>query len=230
MNAPRWIRIGLIGLVVACGPKNTGDPAQRGDSSAENTDVLSSDSVAVAEPEVSKPLHEQVNEAVALLSEDSTSASAQRAIGLLEKALKEAPEDPVVRFNLGVARHLAGDEAGALREYQATVGQDPTVGRAWLHMGLIRQGQMQLAEAESDFRSGIRNAPEEMALRVALMDLMRSQGRDEPAIEDAKKALKLQANSLEIYNSMGLSYQNRNELALARFVYQKALNSIDGAD
>jgi tetratricopeptide (TPR) repeat protein len=230
------LSVSLLWLVVACGPKpTTTTPAAEQGPIADGPAADAGEEAGVVDgastPEsAEQPMHEAVNEAVALLAADADAASIQRAVGMLERAVDRDPRNAYARLNLGVARHRAGDLDGAMREYQAAVGQDAKVGRAWLHMGLIQLDNGRLDAAESNFLSGIRNDPDEPALRVALIDLLREAGRREEAVIVSKEALKLHANSVDIYNSLGLTYLAQDQLLLARFVYQKALIGIAGAE
>lgn len=181
------------------------------------------------EPVVEKSVEEELNEAVNLLA-DGVDASAQRAIGILEALVRRQPDSAMVQFNYGVAQHRVGDVSGATRAYQATVGIDPSIGTAWLYLGRLQADEGRVDAAISNYRTGIRNAPEDIGLRVALADSLRQQGQLDAAIDEAKTALKVNANSVEVYNTMGLAYFDKGEFLLARFVFQKALDSISGAD
>lgn len=217
----------VLGLALAgCGNKKSGDPAAAEGSAGEGTEVPAPQPVKKDD----RPLYELVNEAADLLDEEASAADIHRAIGLLEQAVSREPENPVVRLDLGVARHRAGDLVGAQREYQAAVGQDQSLGDAWLHLGQILLELGRAGEAESTWRAGLRNDPAHGLLRVALIDRLRTTGRVDEAIEEAKAALQVNADSVEVYNAMGLCWQDKGDLVLARFVYQKALAGIPGAD
>src|SRR4029079_13849743 len=58
---------------------------------------------------------------------------------------------------------------------------------------------------------------------------LRRQHQYDLAIAEAKKALGKNANNVNAYNNLGLVYVDQGKLDLALFIYQKALNSIDGA-
>lgn len=201
-------------------PEIVSDPAEGGVTDGEGVEATP----------VIRPIHEEVNEAAALLSPDSSESDVQRALGILEGVLDRDPKNPEILFNLGLARQRLGDLTGAIRDYERVVAEHPEHGRAWLHIGLIRFGEGAVAEAEQAFTQGLSNDPEEMSLHVAKIDLLRTSGRLEEAVEAAKQALKVNANSVDVYNNMGLAYQDMGELVLAKFVFQKALNAIPGAD
>ena len=217
---------GAMSVLGACGPKQKPDPA----GSAVTSDPLTP-APAPAPKVDNRATWEIVNGAAAILEKDDAQpAQIQRAITDLGTALQREPENATIRLNLGVAKHKLGDFQGAEREYQAAVGIDPSMGRAWLHLGQMALEQGKRQEAESTWRTGIRSAPADMDIRVALIDLLRSSGRLDDAITESKAALQENANSIEVYNAMGLCWQEKGDLVLARFVYQKALAGISGAD
>ena len=182
----------------------------------------------VDEPE-EIPVHQLVNEASALLTDPDSTANIQKAMGMLEQIIAENPNAAYAHFNLGVGYQLMEDYERARREYQAAVNIDPELGHAWLYQGVLHENESRFDQAISNYRTGIRNNPENMELRVALIGLLRKQGDVDGAVAEAKKALKINANSLDVYNNMGLAYIDLEEFALAQFVYQKAL-TLDGAD
>jgi tetratricopeptide (TPR) repeat protein len=171
---------------------------------------------------------EQVDEAAALI-EQGRSADLEKAIEQLE-SLAGQDDSGVARFNLGVAYHRRGDLNRAMNQYQAVIATDPDNGHAWLYLGKIQEDQGIYNAAINNYRSGMRNDPENMALRVALIGALRAQGKTREAIDEAKSALKVNALSLEVYNNLGLAYLDLGDFTLAKFTFQKALQSISGAE
>ena len=177
--------------------------------------------------DANSPVHERVNEAADLI-EAAGPADLERAIRLLSALIDEDPSG-VARFNLGVAYHLSGDLQSAANQYQAVIAVHPDHGDAWLYLGRLQEQQGQRDSALNTFRTGMTNDPEHMGLRVALVAALRSQGRSDEAILAAKEALKVNANSLPIYNNFALAYIDKGDTTLARFILQKALQSVEGA-
>lgn len=216
----------LAALALGCAPKTPPAPAT---PEPEPIAAAPTPVAPAPEPVAEKPVEESIDEAVTLL-EAGDPASVQRAIPLLEGVLRRDPEQALARFNLGVAHHLSGDPALAVREYQAATAVDPSIGDAWRYLGLLQEDSGRVDSAISNYRTGIRNDPENALLRVALIDGLRRQGQPREAVAAAQEALKFNANSLAVYNAMGQAYLDLGDLQLAQFVYQKALASVDGAE
>ena len=53
-------------------------------------------------------------------------------------------------------------------------------------------------------------------------------GRHDEALREGKAALSRDANNIDVYNNLGLLYIDQGKPDLAKFIYQKALNTIDG--
>ena len=86
------------------------------------------------------------------------------------------------------------------------------------------------------YRAGLRNDSENMQLRSALVSVLRQLGKYDQAVDEAKKALIVNANSLEIYNNLALVYLAQAEagidvptkLALSQFYLERAKGKSGG--
>jgi tetratricopeptide (TPR) repeat protein len=207
-------------LLVGCGPKEQPKAASAPDGGEAATTPVTWDEKA--------PVGEKVDQAAGLI-EKGTPDSLQTAIRMLEPLTDDDPSG-TARFNLGVAYHKSGNFPKATNQYQALVAGDPTFGDAWLYLGKAQEQQGELEAAITSFETGIRNAPEHMELRAALVGTLRQAGRLDEAIERSKEALEVNANHLGIYNNFGLAYLEKGDQVLARFIFTKALQQIEGAD
>jgi tetratricopeptide (TPR) repeat protein len=181
-----------------------------------------------AVPPAGSPVEKQVAAAVELI-EKGSSADLERAIQILEAAATEDTSG-VARVDLGVAYQKRGDLARASNQYQAVIAAHPDNGDAWAYLASVQELQGQKATAQQTVKQGIASAPENIALRVALINALREQGRVDEAIEESKKALHINAKSLGVYNAFGLCYLDRKDYTLARFILQKAVQEIEGAE
>jgi len=177
-------------------------------------------------PSASATPSDLVGQAKALLDTGDGAARAQ-AVTLLEAALKQDETLVQARVNLGVAKLASGDVGGAERLFRDAVQASPSYGMGWTYLGITLIRANQFADAEAVLRQGMSAAPEEMAIRVALAELLRLQKRAGEAVEVAKEALRVDTRSVDIFNSLGLAYMDQGEWMLARFVYQKALRDAD---
>ena len=205
--------------LVACGGKKAPEAATPEPSSTE--------AAAPKAPVV--PADKLVERALGKL-ESGNPSDIEAAKKELELALVQQPDHLEAMLNLGVAKHLLDDLPGARQAYAAVVAAEPTMAKAYLYLGAVDEQQNNFAAAVGRYRDGIAQAPEEMSLRVALIGVLRKQGKPGDAIEEAKAALAINANSIEVYNNFGLAYMDQGNLTLARFIFQKALQSIPEAE
>lgn len=213
----RWI---VLASLVACGGGKK-PPAAAGEEAP---------TAATDKPSGPKRATEDlVASAMKLLASD-TDADTKIALGELEQAVSQDPGHLEARLNLGVARHRLGDLPGAREAYEGVVAADPSVADAYLYLGAIDEAQNNYGQAVERYQAGILKAPEYMPLRVALIGVLRKQGKPTDAIEASKAALAINANSIEVYNNFGLAYMDQGNLTLARFIFQKALQSIPEAE
>jgi len=82
----------------------------------------------------------------------------------------------------------------------------------------------------SSYQTGVANDPENIELRVALIGALRKNNQPTEAIAAAKEALKVDTKSIGVYNNFGLACLDQKNLVLAKFVFQKAIQEIDGAE
>lgn len=176
----------------------------------------------------SAPLDERVDAAADLIERGSPS-ELEQAIAILEPA---AAEDPTgnARFNLGLAYQKKGDFARASNQYTQVISAHPDHGRAWAALGAVQELQGKPNDAFVSYETGIKSAPDSIELRAALIDSLRRQGKLDEALKAAQEALKVNAKYLPVYNNFGLVYLDKGNLVLAKFVFQKAVQEIEGAE
>jgi tetratricopeptide (TPR) repeat protein len=163
----------------------------------------------------------RIDEAVALLTKGSE-PDALRARQQLETVLASEPESAAALFNLGVALYQLGDVEGAATTFSKLTRLDPSSAKAWLYLGLTERSLGDVDASLRRFKSGIALAPDDMDLRVAIIQTLRRTGRSQEAVAEAKEALRVNTRSLTVYSEMGQAYLELGQLDLARFVFEKA--------
>lgn len=155
---------------------------------------------------------------------------AREVIEDLKALTADRPDAAEIPFNIGVAYELLGDDTNARKAYLRATDIDPSLGEAWLNLGALAESRGEFDRALQSYQAGLRYAPDNAGLIVGAVGALRRQGRYAQAITESKKALGQNANNVEIYNNLGLVYLAQGQTDLASFVYQKALNEIEGAD
>jgi len=157
-------------------------------------------------------------------------SSAPKIVEDLKGITALAPDRAEIPFNIGVAYELMGDDTNARKAYLRATDVDPKLGAAWLNLGSMAERAGDLDRALQNYQAGLRYAPDDGNLIVGVIGVLRRQGRFEEAISQAKQALGQNAHNINVYNNLGLVYLDQGQTDLASFTYQKALNSIEGAD
>jgi tetratricopeptide (TPR) repeat protein len=73
----------------------------------------------------------------------------------LHAAAAALPDDPVIRYRLGLAYDLADRHAAAAAEYQAAVERNPRFAVAWCNLGITRSRLGRYEEAIAAFKQAI---------------------------------------------------------------------------
>ena len=221
----------LLALILTGCPKKDGTDNAGSTGSTSGSTAVTTGVDGVVAPAVTAPetLEERLDVAIKLLDKGDAN-SARLAIPELESLAKSDKDVPEVHYNLGVARLLSGDTTGARKAFMAATDLDPTLGDAWLNLGALAEREGDLDRALANYRSGLRYQADHPDLIVGVISALRKLGRNDEAIREAKAALIKNANNVNAYNNLGLVYVDQGNLDLALFLYQKALNEIEGAD
>lgn len=147
------------------------------------------------------------------------------------KALSDkASTNPWVWYNLGVAYQRLGASEDALDAFTRATRIDATCAPAWRGQAVVLQS---LGDADGALRrvdQGLAASPDDLDLHIAKVAALRAVGKPAQAVDAAKEALKINTQSLELYNLIGLAYLDLGNLDLARFVFEKADAVVDGAE
>lgn len=212
----RWLLATLM-VLTGCGKKSPPTPAAAPEA-------------ATAEPaawDPNAPLAERVALAIDKL-QSSEPDDLALAVEILKHSVGEDPGGPT-ELNLGIALQKQGAFAEAATHYRAVIETHPEWPEPWVYLGSCQERLEDPEGAIATYRDAVAQDTENMGARVALIAVLRSLGRPDDAIEEAKAALKVNANSLPVYNNFALAYLDKGDTTLARFILQKALQSIEGA-
>ncbi len=220
----------LTALVLSgCPPKQTSPTPAGDDAAAGATGADGSATTTQPDEPPERRLERTVNEAIRAI-ESKDLAKIRGSLEELKALSADVPDRAEIPFNIGVAYEALGDDLNARKSYLRATDIDPTLGAAWLNLGALAEESGDLSRALQSYEAGLRYDPENPDLIVGVIGVLRKQGKYNQAIDRAKQALGQNANNLAAYNNLGLVYLEQGQVDLANFVYQKALNSIEGAD
>lgn len=171
----------------------------------------------------------RLGDAVAMLT-TRDAGRARSAIELLKPMSGEYPDVAAIPYNIGVAYHILNDETEARRAWLRATEVDPTFAKAWLNLGALSLSKGNAEAALSSFQAGIRQAPNDVDLRVAAISAQRALKRYPEAISEAKSALQVNSRAIELYNQLALVYIETGQIDLATFMCFKGLEAAEGAE
>jgi tetratricopeptide (TPR) repeat protein len=190
---------------------------------------------APTEAELLAAAEKELRDAAGLLTTRRVE-DARRSVVLLKAISQNYPDNALAFYNLGLAYQTLGQDSDARKAYLRSTDIHPSLGDAWLNLGAMRRNNGDNQRAMQYYRAGLRNDSENMKLRSALVSVLRQLGKYDDAVEEAKKALVVNANSLEIYNNLALVYLAQAEagidvptkLALSQFYLERAKGKSGG--
>jgi tetratricopeptide (TPR) repeat protein len=193
--------------------------------------VFDADGNPVWEPPPEEQAKQLFEEAMMLQKGIAGSAPNEAAaLDRLIRAVGLVPDFSDAWYNLGRLQLKLNNLSDAKVSLKKAKDLDPENTRAYLGLGLAMERGGELAGAQRTFELGLQQAPEDVDLLNGIARILRKQGKTEMAIERAKAILRINSNSLDAYNTLGLCYLDQGELELARFVFLKAEASVPGGD
>jgi len=134
------------------------------------------------------------------------------ARSVLTAAVAAFPKSGQARWRLGRLLLDLGDEAGALRAYEAVAGLMPVAGASAVHavIGRLQHRRLELDLAASAYERRVRLAPNLRDAHLDLGDVYRAQGRTEDALVEYAVAAALDPTSAPAFAAAG---QVRAEMA-----------------
>ncbi|WNG46469.1 tetratricopeptide repeat protein [Archangium minus] len=144
------------------------------------------------------------------------------AMALLEGLTRRFPQVPEVRERLGrlllESKDLPRAEVQALALVK--LGGTPP---AHMLLGDVRMAQGRPAEAETEYRKVLEQAPGDVAAQIAVGMALQKQGRNEEAIAFLEGAVQSGADSLELWSTLGSVNRRAGRYARAVEVHRRVL-------
>jgi len=188
---------------------------------------------AAGEPMWEPPPEEQAQqlfeEAVALQQGIAGQAPNEvAALARLSKAVQLVPEFSEAWYNLGRLQLKMNNLPDAKVSLKRAKDLNPEHAPSYLGLGLAMERGGEYAGAQRTFELGLQKENENVELLNGVARILRKLGKTQMAIDRAKAILRVNSNSLDAYNTLGLCYLDLGELELARFVFLKAEASVPG--
>ena len=113
------------------------------------------------------------------------------AAAIFRDGLAETPEDASLRHRLGTALMLAGDAAGAVEQFEATLRVAPDFEKAHFGIGVILGMNGRHAEAIARYAAAVELRPNYLEARLGLAEALRLTGRLEESAAEFAEAIRI---------------------------------------
>jgi len=151
------------------------------------------------------------------------------AASKLQEVLALAPDFHSARYNLGLVWLQMSFYEDAQKVLREVLEQQPDLTGARLALGITYERTGDLRNAEIAYQRGLQQAPKDAGLLNGQARVWLKNGRYIDAEEGAKAILKVDSNSIDAFNTLGLAYLEMKQLERARFAFMKA-QSLPGGD
>ena len=119
---------------------------------------------------------------------------------MLTRARDLAPNDAVIRLNLGATLLALGAPAEAIAEFEVAVAREPRRAEAHNILGCALLAASRIGDAVDHFRTALQLQPGYSAAHDNLGRAFRAQGRAAEALAEFRAALKTRANATTYSN------------------------------
>jgi Flp pilus assembly protein TadD len=136
--------------------------------------------------------------------------------------LAKKPDDAVVHYDLGYAYTALQKPAAAKSEYEKAIALDPKMAPAYQNLG-VTLIPTDPAAAIEPLQHAAELMPEDARTKWLLGIALEATKKDAPAIEQYQAAEKLDANNVEIRNSLGFALLRTGRASDAETAFRAAL-------
>lgn len=174
----------------------------------------------------------QLFEEAVMLQKGIAGAQPNEAAALerLSRAVELVPEFAEAWYNLGRLQLKLNNLDMAKASLKKALLYDTENLAGYLALGLAMERAGEFSPAVIQYQKGLQIEAENVDLLNGVARITRKQGKTAQAVEKARAILRVNSNSLDAYNTLGLCYLDQGELELARFVFLKAEGSVPGGD
>jgi len=172
------------------------------------------------------PAHPQaVEKLVAAVRAAQEKGGDQRAIGLLDEALKSDPQLWEARYNRGILLARQGELAASDEELSRAVELAPNAEDVAVALAEVRRRRGQPTRAAEALEAFVAKHPNAVVARIALVGALRESGKVERAIAHAREVLVRRPNDPQALAELALSHLEVDQVDTAELINQEALKA-----
>jgi tetratricopeptide (TPR) repeat protein len=180
---------------------------------------------AVAAPALAPASPQAVEKLVAAVRAAQDKGGDQRAIGLLDEALKSDPQLWEARYNRGILLARRGELAAADEELSRAFELAPNAEDVAVALAEVRRRRGQPARAAEVLEAFVGKQPDAVVARIALVGALRESGKVERAIAHAREVLVRRPNDPQALAELALSHLEVDQVDTAELINQEALKA-----
>jgi tetratricopeptide (TPR) repeat protein len=147
----------------------------------------------------------------------------RQAESVCENALTEAPDDPVLRAQLGALEQSSGDLAGAASNTERAANLLPSSSENWSQLGMILAKQQKYAEAATAFRRAFQLNPGDVFALQNIAQSLENLGRLDEAMAEYRQVLAVNPRFGLAWIGMGQILEKSGRTNEAENCYHNAL-------
>lgn len=146
----------------------------------------------------------------------------ESASDIFSQLIADAPNDPILRYYLGLCRDNLGDTAGAIAGYQKALELDTNLTNARLNLGLVYFHQEKLDLAAAEFEAVAEAEPHAADVQFNLAMVLAAQGNLDSAKAHYKKCISLAPDDPDPVIALGNIAKDADQLDVALAYFDKA--------
>lgn len=147
---------------------------------------------------------------------------------LFQTIVKETPDAPGARLNLGNALQERGQTESAIGQYRAAICLQPDYADPRTRLAFLLLGQNELAGAIEQFRAVVRLEPNSAEARNDLALTLKKDGQLDSAIVEYQVALSIEPESETTLTNLGSVYLAQGDYRSATSLFEAALRMSPG--
>lgn len=144
-----------------------------------------------------------------------------KALAQIEKAIKQAPENPDYYSTKGVFLHRMNDSIRAIEAYNAALNVAPDHCFSHYNLGLIYMRQNKILQAISEWEAVIKVKPKDVDAIFNIAVALSHLGKSKQAVPFYEKVVNIKPDHVQAHQNLGVIYRDEGDFAKAKYHLSK---------
>jgi tetratricopeptide (TPR) repeat protein len=146
-----------------------------------------------------------------------------RGYAAMFEALKIAPNDAEIHYNLGILADDLGELTQAETNYRKAIALNPQLLVAYNNLGVVLHKLRRYEDAEAIFRTALKKNPKHLEIHNNRSATLKALSRLDEAEESCRIAIEIDDQYSDAYCNLGDIYKEKGKVAEAESQYRNAL-------